>query len=183
MSPRDPYVVRLTLPLLRRGELALARALGSPRAQLRVARRVLACRAHELRFARAVLSGATQLWLLRVDQRGAGGDFLMVDMSSPRPERRRVLVLELKLGARLRRRRTSTHQVRRAVAAVAAAARLTGVIPVEAPFEVWEGDPRAIAATLTGGGAWPLGSGPLQTLGPGRTTGGGHKWPKKRGCP
>jgi hypothetical protein len=53
-------------------------------------------------FARALLARHARLWLYRSNQRAFCGDFLVVDMSSPRPEGRRALVLELKRGAPLR---------------------------------------------------------------------------------
>jgi hypothetical protein len=56
----------------------------------------------ERRFARALLDRRPQLWLYRTDQQGRAGDFLAVDMSAPRPDRRRLWAIEVKLGAAVR---------------------------------------------------------------------------------
>jgi hypothetical protein len=45
------------------------------------------------------------VWVFRCDQRRFAGDFVVVDMSEPRPERRWVVVLDLKMGAPFRRAR------------------------------------------------------------------------------
>jgi hypothetical protein len=56
----------------------------------------------ERRFARTLLGRRPQLWLYRTDQQSRAGDFLAVDMSAPRPERRRLWAIEVKLGAPVR---------------------------------------------------------------------------------
>jgi hypothetical protein len=56
----------------------------------------------ELDFARALLGARSNLWLWRVDQRAFGGDFVVVDVSSPSLARRPVLALDLKWGQRVR---------------------------------------------------------------------------------
>ena len=71
----------------------------------------------EQRFARSLLSRATHLWLWRVDQAGAAGDFVVVDMSSPDPRRRPALAIDLKLGADVRE--AGSHQLRHRDSAVA----------------------------------------------------------------
>ncbi|MCO5165283.1 MAG: hypothetical protein M9894_02800 [Planctomycetes bacterium] len=150
---RAPIVVRLTLPLLRRGDLALARAAGARRGDVAAVRRALACSGPERRFARALLERRTHLWLLRADQRAFAGDFVVVDLSPPRLERRAALVLELKQGASLVRAGSTRHQVQHAAAVVAAAARATGALAPAAPFEVLVGDPTALLAWLGAGDA------------------------------
>ena len=55
----------------------------------------------ERAFARAVLTRKRNFWLFRCNQRRYCGDFMLVDMSSPSPSLRRVLAVELKLGAPL----------------------------------------------------------------------------------
>jgi hypothetical protein len=142
----DPKVVRLTLALLRRGELALARAAGPRRADLGAVRRALACNAPELRFARALLDRKANLWLLRTDQRAFGGDFVVIDVSPPRVTDRRALVLELKRGEQVRRVGATRHQVQNAAAVIAAAARATGAIAPDAPYDVLFGDPDGLFA-------------------------------------
>jgi len=56
----------------------------------------------EKRFAVALLTRRTNLWLFRTDQKRRAGDFVVVDMSSPDPVRRRVWVVDLKCGAELK---------------------------------------------------------------------------------
>lgn len=53
----------------------------------------------EEKLARALLERHANLWVFRADQRARCGDFLLVDLSERRPERRRALALELKQGA------------------------------------------------------------------------------------
>lgn len=144
----DPTVIRVTLALLRRGELALARAAAPRRADLGAVRRALACSGPELRFARALLGRKANLWLLRTDQRAFGGDFVVIDVSPPRVADRAALVLELKRGEQVRRAGATRHQVQNASAVLAAAARATGAISPGAPYEVLFGDPDALLALL-----------------------------------
>lgn len=61
-----------------------------------------AFKADEYDFARALLRRKTELRLFRSNQRGFCGDFVIVDLSSPSPARRRAFVLDLKQGAKLR---------------------------------------------------------------------------------
>lgn len=143
-----PLVARLTLALLRKGDLTVARSLGPRRGELGEVRRALTCHQAERRFARQVLERRTNLWVLRPSQRAFCGDFLLVDMSERRESARRVIVLELKLGAPLRRGGPTTHQVQNAAAAVTAAAALTGAIPPDAEYAVWIGDPDQVLAAL-----------------------------------
>jgi hypothetical protein len=56
----------------------------------------------EYAFAQALLRKKTELWLFRSNQRAFCGDFVVVDLSSPSPARRRAFVLDLKLNAKLR---------------------------------------------------------------------------------
>ncbi len=53
----------------------------------------------ELVFARQLLRVHTRFWLFRTHQQAACGDFVVVDMSSPRADRRSVYALELKTGS------------------------------------------------------------------------------------
>jgi len=55
----------------------------------------------ERAFARELLTRKRNLWLLRCNQLASIGDFLVVDMSSPSPARRRSFLVELKSGAPL----------------------------------------------------------------------------------
>lgn len=56
----------------------------------------------EWRFARRILTEATRLWLWRTDPAAFAGDFVLVDMSSPNPARRRTWVVDLKCSAPLK---------------------------------------------------------------------------------
>ncbi|MBX2798907.1 MAG: hypothetical protein KTR31_14620 [Myxococcales bacterium] len=56
----------------------------------------------ERTFARELLRRCTRLWLWRTDPRARAGDFVVVDMSHPRPEGRRTWVIDLKCQAPLR---------------------------------------------------------------------------------
>ena len=81
-------------------------------------------RCDERRFAEELLSRSTQLWLYRTDQTLGCGDFVVVDMSAPKPRDRRVTAVELKLRSKLRH---GGHQLRNAARAVDALASL-GVV-------------------------------------------------------
>ena len=78
----------------------------------------------ERRFAEELLTRHTQLWLFRTDQTSACGDFVIVDMSAPRPRDRRVTAVELKLRSKLRE---GGHQLRHASRVVATLSEL-GVV-------------------------------------------------------
>lgn len=78
----------------------------------------------ERRFAEELLTRHTQLWLFRADQTLACGDFVVVDMSAPKPRDRRVTAVELKLRSKLRE---GGHQLRHASRAVAMLSEL-GVV-------------------------------------------------------
>lgn len=47
-------------------------------------------------FARTLLRNKRNLWLFRCHQQGFSGDFIVVDMSDPSPERRPATIVELK---------------------------------------------------------------------------------------
>jgi len=58
-------------------------------------------RSHERAFVKTVLARRRHLWLFRTNQRRSCGDFIAIDMSSPRRANRRAYVMELKTGERL----------------------------------------------------------------------------------
>lgn len=58
-------------------------------------------RSHERTFVKTVLARRSNLWLFRTNQRRSCGDFIAIDMSSPRRAHRRAYVMELKMGERL----------------------------------------------------------------------------------
>lgn len=108
-----------------------------------------AFKADEERFARALLAHKTQLWLFRVNQRAFAGDFVVVDASSPTPARRRVLVVDLKLGAPVRLGGGGAGvQLRNAPDVVRALAREGGVIDEATPFELATGGAEALLRLL-----------------------------------
>ncbi len=74
-------------------------------------------RCDERQFAEELLTRHTQLWLFRADQTLGCGDFVVVDMSSPKPRHRPVTAIELKLNSKLRE---GGHQLRHAARAVEA---------------------------------------------------------------
>jgi hypothetical protein len=82
------------------------------------ARKLFAFKCDELEFARALLARRTNLWLFRTSQRAFAGDFLIVDVSPTRPDRRRVVVVELKRGDPLRVASPTAVQLRNTPAAV-----------------------------------------------------------------
>jgi hypothetical protein len=141
-----------TPPVLRLPRAALARRDVVERS-LRGADPVLfhafALKGDELAFARA-LAERGNFWIWRVDQRAFGGDFVVVDVSSPSPSRRRPLVLDLKRGARVRVGRAGI-QMRRAEHALAAIAA-QGVIDRASDASYLTGDARALLVLVTRGG-------------------------------
>ncbi len=68
----------------------------------RATRAAYALTPHEHGFARELLRAHPRLWLYRSHQRKFCGDFVVVDMSDPRPCRRGLWVLDLKRSAPLR---------------------------------------------------------------------------------
>jgi hypothetical protein len=58
-------------------------------------------RSHERAFVKTVLARRSNLWLFRTNQRKSCGDFIAIDMSSPRRADRCAHVMELKMGERL----------------------------------------------------------------------------------
>ncbi len=73
----------------------------------------------EKRFAQELLRRHSRLHLFRCDQRSFCGDFVVIDMSCPDPQRRRAWVIELKSNQRLKRAAGGV-QLRRAAEAVLA---------------------------------------------------------------
>jgi hypothetical protein len=89
--------------LLRLPRAALGRRDAIVRlAQNEIERSLFAFKCDELAFARALLERRPNFWLYRTSQRAYAGDFVAVDVSSPRRDRRSVVALELKRGQRVR---------------------------------------------------------------------------------
>ena len=103
----------------------------------------------ERRFARQLVRRKSNYWVFRSNQQGFCGDFVVVDMSSPDPERRAVYVLDLKLGAPLKVGGGGAGvQFRNAARAVEAVARRTGAVLAGCAFVLLSGDKRELLAYL-----------------------------------
>lgn len=98
MSTTEPLTLRLPSWLCE--SFDLSRAIANERRGCRFDQ--FDMRSHERAFVKAVLGRRSNLWLFRTNQRKSCGDFVVVDMSSPRPALRTAYVVELKLGARPR---------------------------------------------------------------------------------
>jgi hypothetical protein len=99
----------------------------------------------EERFARELVERKSNLWIFRSNQRGFCGDFVVVDMSSPAPDQRRVYVIDLKQRARLKLGGGGVgNQFINAAVAVRELAERTGVVPVDAIFYLLSGDREAV---------------------------------------
>lgn len=106
--------------------------------------------AHEARFARNALARHPRFWLYRCNQKGACGDFVLVDMSSPEPARRNVIFLELKLGEAIRfGRGWGSPQLKNHLAALVELER-AGVVTADAPRDVLVGNPAAVLGWMGG---------------------------------
>ena len=101
MAVQLPLTLKLTRAALARHDhfRQLVERARPPRVDAAVAYHAFAFKADEAGFARALLDRHPRLWLFRGNQRASCGDFLIVDMSSPRPAHRTAYVVELKLGA------------------------------------------------------------------------------------
>ena len=107
----------------------------------------------EKRFACRLLEWKRNLWLFRCNQRGLCGDFIAVDMSAGLPRRRSVVVIELKLGARLRFRGGGAgNQLQRADAAVTELVETDRVIAKDTPVTLACGDSAAVLDWIETGG-------------------------------
>lgn len=101
MSRPVPLVLRLHAASLRRGD-GLAQLLAARTGRL--CPKLLgyfAFKNDERRFALALLERHARFWLFRTHQARFAGDFVVVDMSERRVERRRAFCVDLKRGAKL----------------------------------------------------------------------------------
>ena len=88
----------------------------------------------EKRFAKRLLETKRNLWLFRCNQRGFCGDFIVVDMSTARPDQRFVAVIELKSrGGLTFGGGKAGVQFRRVQAAKEELAETTGVVAKDTP--------------------------------------------------
>lgn len=143
-----PLAIRLTRAALARHDRFVAlveRAVEVRRADAAEAFHAFAFKADEDAFARGLLERCPQRWVYRCNQRASCGDFVVVDMASPWPARRRAWVVELKLGAAPRLGAGGVGvQLTRAAEVVAS----LDVRTAEAPFATVVGDGAALIAWL-----------------------------------
>ncbi|WP_163999182.1 hypothetical protein [Pyxidicoccus caerfyrddinensis] len=154
--PREPPIVLpVTLPLLGHANpwaLLLAKEEGHSLSSASLLSERYALKSDEKPFVRELLSRKRNMWVFRCDQRRFAGDFVVVDMSEPRPARRWVVVLDLKLGAPLVLGGGGAGiQLTQAQQAVDALAARQGVIAPGTPYELATGDKAAILAFLRAG--------------------------------
>jgi len=102
-----------------------------------------ALKSDELGFARALLERRSNFWLYRTSQRAFAGDFIVVDVSSPRRAARPVFALELKRGERVRHVGTTSIQLQNTHDVVAALAA-DGVVDAAVRAIGVQGDARAV---------------------------------------
>lgn len=138
----QPLVLRLPRAALARRD-AVARLATDA-----ASRSVFAFKCDELSFARTLLERRSNLWLYRTSQRAFAGDFVVVDVSSPRRASRRVVALELKKGERLRFVRPTSIQLHNAPI-VARALAETGVVEEGCAVDAAQGDASALLEWLT----------------------------------
>ncbi|MFP2932934.1 hypothetical protein ACLESO_48855 [Pyxidicoccus sp. 3LG] len=151
--PREPPIVLpVTLPLLGHANpwaLLLAKEEGHSLATASLLSERYALKSDEKPFVRELLDRKRNLWVFRCDQRRFAGDFVVVDMSEPRPARRQVVVLDLKMGAPLVLGGGGAGvQLTHAQDAVDGVARRKGVIPPGTPYVLATGDKGAMLAFL-----------------------------------
>ena len=103
-------------------------------------------RSQEQAFVKTVLSRRTNLWLFRSNQRRSCGDFITIDMSSPRRAERHARVMELKAGEPLVRggARLQCAQYRSALDELVG----RGVLDTASSVELLYGDEAAVLSYL-----------------------------------
>ena len=149
---RVPWFLKLPRGAMVRRDVVLQLALASlsPRGvDLELALHAFAFKNDEYDFARALLERHPQLWVYRTHQQSRFGDFLVVDMSSPSPERRAAWAVELKQNSPLRAGGGGAGmQFMNVPALVGHVARETGVIAPGASVMRLSGDRAAVLAAL-----------------------------------
>jgi len=151
--PREPPIVLpVSLPLLEHANpwaLLLARDEGYSLSVATELGERYALKSDEKPFVKELLRRKRNMWVYRCDQRRFCGDFVVVDMSSPAPGRRRVVVLDLKLGAPLVLGGGGAGvQFANAQLAVEAIAARAGIIAPGALYTLASGDKAEVLAYL-----------------------------------
>jgi len=142
-----PAVLRISRTALERGDrlgALIGRRLRPAPATLARTVAAFAFKNDERRFALDLLRRRPQFWVFRSNQRAFCGDFVLVDMSCPRLDKRSALVVDLKRGAHLRAGRGVGAQLSRAARAVDEVARSSSALAVGAQFGLLIGDARAV---------------------------------------
>lgn len=130
-------------------DFLLANVMDAPRQVVEHHSEMFRFRNDEKRFVRTVLERKRNLWIFRSNQQHFCGDFVIVDMSSPCPERRPVFVLDLKSGAVLKQGGGGAGvQFSRAPHAIQDIATRTQIILPNHPYQLLSGDKFAILAHL-----------------------------------
>jgi hypothetical protein len=155
MAREPPIVLPISLPLLGHANpwaLLLAKEEGYPLSTAAFLSERYALKSDEKPFLKELLRRKRNMWAFRCDQRRFAGDFVVVDMSEPRPGRRWVVVMDLKLGAPLVLGGGGAGvQLTQAQLAVDAVAARRGVLAPGVPYELATGDKAAILAWLQAG--------------------------------
>jgi hypothetical protein len=154
--PREPPIVLpISLPLLGHANpwaLLLAKEEGYSLSAASLLSERYALKSDEKPFVRELLRRKRNVWAFRCDQRRFAGDFVIVDMSEPRPARRWVVVLDLKMGAPLVLGGGGAGiQLTQAQLAVEALAARQGIIAPGTRYELATGDKAAILDWLCAG--------------------------------
>jgi hypothetical protein len=139
MPVRDPITLRLSARALMRADGVfhlLKHRVEKVRPELMAAFELVS---DERPFARALLARRPETWLFRTNQRAFAGDFIAIDMSRLAVADRRVIGLDLKLGAPVREGGAGNAFVRIA-AAVDEIARETGAISTGHAITCMSGD-------------------------------------------
>ena len=152
MAREPPIVLPISPRLLGHANpwaLLLAKEEGYPLSTAAFLSERYALKSDEKPFLKELLRRKRNMWAFRCDQRRFAGDFVVVDMSEPRPERRWVGVLDLKLGAPLVLGGGGAGvQLTQAQLAVEGVAARQGILSPSARYALATGDKAAILSWL-----------------------------------
>jgi len=109
-------------------------------------REAFAMSSREEVFVRTLLRHKRNIWIFRCHQKGFSGDFVVVDMSTPKPAERRAVVVELKARAPLKLGGGGL-QVKNHPASLAELVA-QGVLASSSPSETVTGDKDAVLSYL-----------------------------------
>lgn len=147
MPCKLPLFLALRRPSVERRDglvLLVARALRPPASEAGLAVHSFAFKSDERHFARELLRRKSNLWVFRSNQRLACGDFVIVDVSSPVPAKRRAFVIDLKQGAPVRLGGGGAGVQLRNADRVIRALEDEGVLGAEAIYELVTGDAQGL---------------------------------------